>query len=190
VTSCPADEAAASKAVAEEAAAAVAEVQPKTRTRVRSSPATSSPAIVAEEAGAEAVAVQPKKRSRRSGPSASRPAIETAEEEEAVAQDAEAVAHNVAVVLGTIEDFSQQVDWEAVQQLKTFAGRYAPNTKDGAGTWVTRRILFYSLVPPYVYQTSKLQLSFWKYLSEKVRTGMSETDAARQFVREGRARAA
>ena len=221
VISCPAREAEAAEAVAEEAGAAVAGVQPKTRARARRSQSTSSPAIVAEEAVAEEVEGPPEKRRRRSGHATSQPA-EEAETVEAVAEEAEATAAEVrpksrarvkhspltsspaivaegaeAIVAEGAEaeevageDISQHVDWEAVRKLKTFAGRYPPNSQAGLGTWVTRRALFYSQVPQE-YQTTKLQLSFWKYLGDKVQGAqMSESEAARHFVQEGRAGAA
>jgi hypothetical protein len=84
------------------------------------------------------------------------------------------------------------INWELVQRirgLKTFAGRYMPETKAGMVTWMNRRNLFYSLVPQE-NQTTKLQLSFWKYLSEQTGAGMSEADATRQFVQDGQAGAA
>ena len=194
--------------VEEPAEEAEAEVQPKRRARVKSRLSSSSPAT-AEQAEAEGVEEQPRKRARRSGPSTSKPAVtaagavaapdaaaeeepvapDAAAEEEAVAPDAEAVEVDGGEVDGSAageEDFSQQVDWDAVRKLKTFAGRYLPKTRDGAGTWVTRRTLFFTLVP-LEYQTTRLQLSFWKYLSEKTGAGVSEADAACQFVQEGTA---
>jgi len=148
---------------------------------------------------------QPEKRRRRSGQATSQPA-EEAEEAEAVAEEAEGtvaevrpksrarVKHSLLTSSPAIgaeaeelagEDFSQHVDWHAVGKLKTFAGRYPPNSKAGLETWVTRRALFYSQVPQE-YQTTKLQLSFWKYLGDKVQgAGMSESEAARQFAQEG-----
>jgi hypothetical protein len=108
-----------------------------------------------------------------------------------VAEGAEAiVAEGAEAEEVAGEDISQHVDWEAVRKLKTFAGRYPPNSQAGLGTWVTRRALFYSQVPQE-YQTTKLQLSFWKYLGDKVQGAqMSESEAARHFVQEGRAGAA
>lgn len=173
---------------AEEADAGEAEVQPKKQARARSRLSTSS-AATAEQAVAEEVEEQPRKRGRRSGPSTSKPAVA---EEETVAPDAEVVEVDGGVAIGCIGEldyYSQQVNWDAIRPLKTFAGRYQPKNKDGAGTWVTRRTLFYHLVPEE-YQTTRLQLSFWKYLSEKTLAGLSEADAARQFVQEGLAGAA
>ena len=192
----------------EPAEEAEAEVQPKRRARVKSRLSSSSPAT-ADQAEAEGVEEQPRKRARRSGPSTSKPAVtaagavaapdaaaedepvapDAAAEEEAVAPEAEAAEVDGGEVDGSAageEDFSQLVDWDAVRKLKTFAGRYLPKTRDGAGTWVTRRTLFFTLVP-LEYQTTRLQLSFWKYLSEKTGAGVSEADAAHQFVQEGTA---
>ena len=90
---------------------------------------------------------------------------------------------------GFWETLGQHVNWEAVRKLKTFAGRYLPNSQSGAVTWMTRRTLFFSLVPEG-NQTTKLQLIFWKYLSEKAAAGMSEEYAARQLVEERLAGAA
>ena len=183
VISCPAGEAsAAEEAVTEEAeAAVVGEVQPKPVKRGRRSgpQATSTPAeeaedaeAVPEEPEATAAEVRPKSRARvKHSPSTSSPV------------EAEEVADEFS-------QLSQHVDWEAVRKLKTFAGRYPPNSQAGLGTWVTRRAMFYSTVPQE-YQTTKLQLSFWKYVGDKVQgAGMSESEAARQFVQEGLAGAA
>ena len=158
-----------------------AEEQPKARARARSTATASSSPAETEQAEAEAAEEQPKKRARQGGPSTSGPSLEA---------EAEAVAVEVET-LGAMgyEDFAQHVDWDAIRKLKTFAGRYLPNTKAGSGTWVTRRTLFFSLVPQE-YQTTKLQLSFWKYQSEKTGAGMSEVEAARQFALEGQAGAA
>ena len=184
VISCPAGEAEAAEAVAEEAGAAaagaaVAEGRPEKR-RHRSGQATSQPAEEAEEAKAvpeeaegTVAEVRPKSRARvKHSQLTSSPAIEA---------EAEELAR---------EEFSQRVDWHAVGKLKTFAGRYAPNSKAGLLTWMTRRFLFYSQVPQE-YHTTKLQRSFWKYLGDKVQGGgTNESEAARQFVQEGLAGAA
>jgi hypothetical protein len=185
VISCPAGEAeAAEEAVAEEAGAAaagaaVAEGRPEKR-RHRSGQATSQPAEEAEEAKAvpeeaegTVAEVRPKSRARvKHSQLTSSPAIGV---------EAEELAR---------EDFSPRVDWHAVGKLKTFAGRYAPNSKAGLLTWMTRRFLFYSQVPQE-YHTTISQRSFWKYLDDKLQGGgTSEPEAARQFVQEGLAGAA
>ena len=179
-------------------------VQSKTGARVRGRSSKSSHPAVAQHDQAEE-AEQPKKRARRSGPSTSRPAEEAAAGATA-APEAEAVAINGGEALGTAAvapdavaaegdsgsleaELGQHVNWEAVRKLKTFAGRYLPNSQSGAVTWMTRRTLFFSLVPEG-NQTTKLQLIFWKYLSEKAAAGMSEEYAARQFVEERSAGAA
>jgi hypothetical protein len=54
---------------------------------------------------------------------------------------------------------------------------------------MTRRNLFFSLVPRR-YQKTRLQLVFWKFLSEKLQAGMCEGDAARMFLQEVPAEAA
>lgn len=69
--------------------------------------------------------------------------------------------------------------------LKTFAGRYEPKTAAGSKTWQVRRALYYELLPPG-YQTTKLQLSFWKFCSAQIAaTSCSEEEAAKEFVRQG-----
>ena len=187
---------------AEEAEAAEAEVQPKTRAGAKGRPSTSSPAVT-EQADAEGAVALPKKRARRSGPSTSRPAAEEAVEGATVtpeadaakvddgvalgsiaAPDAEAAAVDGRVALGAMADMGQHVDWDAVRKFKTFAGRYMPSTPSGCQTWMTRRNLFFSLAP-HGYQKTRLQLVFWKFLSEKMQAGMSEGDAARMFLQEG-----
>ena len=105
------------------------------------------------------------------------------------APDAEAAAVDGRVALGAMADMGQHVDWDAVRKFKTFAGRYMPSTQSGAATWMTRRSLFFFLVP-HGYQTTRLQLVFWKFLSEKLQAGMCEGDAARMFLQEVPAEAA
>lgn len=68
---------------------------------------------------------------------------------------------------------------------KTFAGRYEPKTESGSATWLLRRALYFKLMPPG-YQTAKLQLSFWKFCSDRMAaTGCSEEVAAQEFIRLG-----
>jgi len=71
-------------------------------------------------------------------------------------------------------------DWR-----KTYAGRYMPKPAAGSAAWLMRRKLFFTLVPE-AYQTSRLQLSFWKFCAEQVKQGgLSEEEAAQEFVRQG-----
>ena len=178
--------------------AAEDKVQSRTGARVRGRSSKSScPAVALHDQAEEAE--QPKKRARRSGPSTSRPAEEAAAGATA-APEAEAVAINgggdalgaAAVAPDAVAaegnsgslgaELGQHVNWEAVRKFKTFAGRYLPNSQSGAVTWMTRRTLFFSLVTEG-NQTTKLQLIFWKYLSEKAAAGMPEECAARRFVK-------
>ena len=124
----------------------------------------SSPAA-AEQAEVQEKEEQPRKRERRSGPSTSEPGI-PAEEDTTVASDAEAVAVDGGVTLGSAgeEDWSQHVCWGAAHGLRALA---------------IHQTFFFSLAPLVADQTTQT--------AAVLRAGMSEAEVTCQFAQEGRA---
>lgn len=129
--------------------------------------------------GQGAGAAKKKQDRKHDGPAVQEPGL-NAEEAEAAAQavDSKSTALEDDCPAGAAEGD------DATSGPKTFAGRYQPKTEGGSATWLARRALFYSQVPPE-FQNAKLQLSFWKFCASHVKEGSTEESAAKKFVQLG-----
>lgn len=138
--------------------------------------------------GRGAGATKKKQDPKHDGPAVQEPGL-NADEAEAAAQ---AVDSGESALLEVSKSTALKDDCpagaaegdDATSGPKTFAGRYQPKTEGGSATWLARRALFHSEVPPE-FQNTKLQLSFWKFCAGLVKEGSTEEAAAQEFVRRG-----